>query len=154
MEGQFSKGWKQVIATLDSVERGTAVILLLHGCDGMTTDIWSWRRLKDRYESLSIYLIVKESDKKLLDHIDASLRQPIISHWREGTDGFSYGRFYLADVVNCMNKDEDDLRYEDLLSTHLLSMWEYAFTSRLRRFNGGHMGAWLRFGRNAVTMVP
>ena len=82
-EGQESRGWKHVTANLDSVGSGTAVILLLHGCDGMTTDIWSWRRLKDHYQSLSIYLIIKESDKKLLDHIDAGLRKPIISHWRE-----------------------------------------------------------------------
>ena len=55
--------WKHVTANLDLVGRGTAVILLLHGCDGMTTDIWSWWRLKDHYQSLSIYLIIKESDK-------------------------------------------------------------------------------------------
>ena len=85
----------------------------------MTTDIWSSRRLKDHYQSLSIYLIIKESDKRLLDHIDAGLREPIVSHWREGTDDFSYGRLCLADAIDCMNKGEDDLRYEDLLATHL-----------------------------------
>ena len=74
-------------------------MLLLHGCDGLTTDIWSWRRPRDHYKSISIYLIIKGSDRKLLDHTDAGLREAIVPLRREGTDGFSYGRFCLSDVV-------------------------------------------------------
>ena len=52
-EGLDSWGWQEVTGTLDHVGSRIAIILLLHGCDGPTTDIWSLRRLKDHYKSIS-----------------------------------------------------------------------------------------------------
>ena len=102
---------------------------LLHGCDELSTDIWSMRRLHDYHKSICIYLIIKESDTKLLEGLDTELSERIISHWRESTDG--YGKFRLADIIDCWSKDEGDLTYDDLSATHLISLWEEAFTQRL-----------------------
>ena len=55
------------------------MIILLHGCDGLSTDIWSMRRLHDYHKSICIHLIIKKSDKKLLDGLDNELRERIVS---------------------------------------------------------------------------
>ena len=123
--------WHPVTKALEAVESGDAVIILLHGCDGLSTDIWSIRKLYDYHKSICIYLVIKESDEKLQDGLDNELSERVISHWREGTDGFHYGRFRLADIIDCWTKDECDLTYDDLPAAHLISLWEEAFTQRL-----------------------
>ena len=123
--------WHPVTNALEAVKSGDGVIILLHGCDGLSTDIWSMRRLYDYHKSICIHLIIKASDEKLQDGLDTELSERIISHWREGTDGFYYGRFCLADIIDCWSKDEGDLTYDDLPAAHLISLWEEAFTQRL-----------------------
>ena len=123
--------WDPVTKALEAIESGEGVIILLHGCDALSMDMWSIRKLYDYYQSICIYLIIKESDVKLLDSLDTDLSERIISHWREGTDGFHYGKFRLADIINSWGKDEGDLTYVDLLATHLISLWEKAFARRL-----------------------
>ena len=123
--------WNPVTNALEATKSGEEVILLLHGCDGLSTDIWNMRRLHDYHTSICIHLIIKESEEKLLGGLDIELRERIISHWREGTDGFHYGIFRLADIIDCWSKDEDDLTYDDLAAAYLISLWKGAFTQRL-----------------------
>ena len=77
---------------------------------------WS---LRSYHKSISIYLIIKESDKKLLVNLNTELRKPIISHRREDTDGFHYVSFCLTDIIDCWSKGDDDLTYEDLTAEGL-----------------------------------
>ncbi len=124
----YISAWDPVTKALGAIKSGEGV---MHGCDGLSTDIWSMRRLHAYHKSIWIYLIIKESHKKLLDGLGTELSERIISHWREGTDGFYYWKFRLADIIDCWSKDEGDLTYDDLLATHLISLWEEAFTQRL-----------------------
>ena len=71
--------WHPVTNTLEATKSGEEVIIPLHGCDGLSTDIWSMRRLHDYHKSICIHLIIKESDKKLLDGLDTELRERIVS---------------------------------------------------------------------------
>ena len=123
--------WHPVTNALEAAKSGDGVIILLHGCDGFSTDIWSMRKLHVYHKPICIYLMIKESDEKLLDGLDTELRDRVISHWREGTDGFHYGRFRLADIIDCWSKDEGDLTYDDLPAARLISLWEEAFTQRV-----------------------
>ena len=131
-----SAKWHPIMNAVKSIRSGEGVIILLHGCDALSTDIWSIQRLYDYHKSICIYLIIKEQDGKLLDGLDTELRERIISHWREGTDGFHYGRFRLADIIDCWSKDEGDLTDVDLPATHLISLWQEAYASRLRLCKG------------------
>ena len=124
--------WHPVTSALEATKSGEGVIILLHGCDGLSTDFWSMRRLHDYHTSICIHLIIKESEEKLLGGLDIELRERIISYWREGTDGFHYGKFRLTDIIDCWSKDESALTYDDLAPAHLISLWEEAFTQRLR----------------------
>lgn len=50
----YTLGCTFVTAALDTGGSGKAVILLLHGCDGLSTDIWSLRRPNEEYYHQSI----------------------------------------------------------------------------------------------------
>ena len=130
----------------------TSVTMLLRGADGISTNIFAWRVVRQFWPAVGIFFLIRERPNKLrrfkLKHV---MWSSIRGQWLLAEDGFLYRKFNLDDMLAVFEGDTKLSSHgasshgELVAIKHLLAFWESTYLAReqmARRRQGGG-------GRNA-----